>query len=367
MENGEMEEKTTLCIRVGKDTKAAADRLFRELGLPTSEAINIFFRKCIRMGGIPFEISLGNSQNMKKENKVEMGNVVNEKIGGFEMTTENKETIIPWFLDYTGTTDILLDGGAENVKEFFDSIKQFEEELGVKVLLTIVTGSACESARSKYIQFQNLAENYGMPGLFDGVIAEYCGYNIKGEQKDDQLLRPIDGRIEQRRAEIEELAKEYGGELNPNNKTYYNILFPDTISEESLKEFRDRAKALMNQSDINPIMYYDDYGKECDIKEDARAKYNSVRMKVNNYRNKYNVAFVMVGGDSKGEDLMMYTENKKVFEEMGIGSAFMAPRNIGELQTTDENVMVGEWDNAKGVVDCARRAIPGLKAKLVIR
>jgi len=365
MENGEMGKTSALSIRVDKYTKEDADRLFAELGLSTSAAINIFLKQSVRMGGIPFEISLGNVSKIKKENKDQMENVVNRRMGEFEMTTENKETIIPWFLDYTGTTDILLDGGAENVKEFFDSIKQFEEELGVKVLLTIVTGSACESARSKYIQFQNLAENYGMPGLFDGVIAEYCGYNIKGEQKDDQLLRPIDGRIEQRRVEVEELAKEYGGEINPNNKTYYNVLFPDTISEESLKEFSDRAKSLMNQSDINPIMYYDEYGKECDIKEDARAKYNSVRMKVNNYRNEYNVAFVVVGGDSKGEDLMMYTENKKLFEEMGIGSAFMAPRNIGELQTTDENVMVGEWDNAKGVVECSLRAIPRLKEKVI--
>ena len=31
--------------------------------------------------------------------------------------------VIPLFLDYTGTTDLLLKGGADNVKKFFEAIR----------------------------------------------------------------------------------------------------------------------------------------------------------------------------------------------------------------------------------------------------
>ena len=366
MEKGEVEEKTTLCIRVGKYTKAAADRLFRELGLPTSEAINIFLKKCIRMGGIPFEISLGESQEMKKR-KEDMNPIDDKKITINEMTTDNKETIIPWFLDYTGTTDLLLEGGVENVKEFFDAIKEYQEELGVKVLITIVTGSARESARAKYIQLQNLAKNYGMPDLFDGVIAEYYGYYINEERNNDKLILPIDRRIEQNRAVIEGLVREYGGKINSKNETYINAIFPKDIERAKLVEFCKMADALINQSDIRTVMSYDKYGKEGDIKEEERSKYNAVRMKVNIYRKKYNVAFVLIGGDSQEEDLMMYTKNKMFFDLAEIGIAFMAPRNLGNLENADKNIIIGNWDNARGIIECARRVIPEIKKRMIKR
>ena len=55
-------ESTNLNIRTDKDIKIAAERIFEELGLNMTTAINIFLRQTIRENGIPFELKL-NSPN----------------------------------------------------------------------------------------------------------------------------------------------------------------------------------------------------------------------------------------------------------------------------------------------------------------
>lgn len=51
-------ESTNLNIRTDKEVKAAAERIFAELGLNMTTAINIFLRQTIRENGIPFDITL---------------------------------------------------------------------------------------------------------------------------------------------------------------------------------------------------------------------------------------------------------------------------------------------------------------------
>lgn len=51
-------ETTNLNIRTDKQVKMAADKIFEELGLNMSTAVNIFLRQTIRENGIPFELSL---------------------------------------------------------------------------------------------------------------------------------------------------------------------------------------------------------------------------------------------------------------------------------------------------------------------
>lgn len=43
-------------IRIDAEVKPAVSELFRELGLDMSTAINIFLRKCLLAGGLPFEV-----------------------------------------------------------------------------------------------------------------------------------------------------------------------------------------------------------------------------------------------------------------------------------------------------------------------
>jgi len=51
-------ETTNLNIRTDKEVKLAAEKIFEELGLTMTTAINIFLRQTIRENGIPFELKL---------------------------------------------------------------------------------------------------------------------------------------------------------------------------------------------------------------------------------------------------------------------------------------------------------------------
>ena len=51
-------ESTNLNIRTDKEVKIAAERIFEELGLNMTTAVNIFLRQTIRENGIPFELKL---------------------------------------------------------------------------------------------------------------------------------------------------------------------------------------------------------------------------------------------------------------------------------------------------------------------
>ena len=53
-----MAETTNLSIRMDKELKEQAERLFSELGMNMTTAFNIFVRQAVRQGKIPFEISL---------------------------------------------------------------------------------------------------------------------------------------------------------------------------------------------------------------------------------------------------------------------------------------------------------------------
>lgn len=49
---------TNLNIRTDKDVKEKAEKIFNELGLNMTSALNIFLRTAIRERGIPFELKL---------------------------------------------------------------------------------------------------------------------------------------------------------------------------------------------------------------------------------------------------------------------------------------------------------------------
>lgn len=51
-------ESANLNIRTDKEVKAAAEKIFNELGLNMTTAVNIFLRQTIRENGIPFDLHL---------------------------------------------------------------------------------------------------------------------------------------------------------------------------------------------------------------------------------------------------------------------------------------------------------------------
>ncbi len=270
------------------------------------------------------------------------------------------ENVIPLFLDYSGTTDLLLKGGAENVKRFFDAIISLQEKLKSEVQITMVTGSAFETAKSKHKLLNELAGNYGLTNLFDGVVAEYCGFIIK--RSESQRLLGLDPRILSKRNEIEELAEQYYGRISSDVTSMYNVTF-ENITRAELSSFAEEAEKIIGSPEIEAIIYYDDYGKECDIKPKQHTKSEAVYMLVKKLKERYSIPFVIVGGDSQDEDLKMYTQNKKRLEEMGLKTIFIAPSNIGEMQRQDRYIITGKWENSDGIVD----AIQKLQSRINIK
>lgn len=57
-----------MSFRVDKDLKKQADSLFRELGLNTSVALNMFLAQCVRNQALPFTPSRIEKNNAKEEN-----------------------------------------------------------------------------------------------------------------------------------------------------------------------------------------------------------------------------------------------------------------------------------------------------------
>ena len=51
-------ESTNLNIRTDKAVKIAAEKIFEELGMNMTTAVNIFLRQTIRENGMPFELKL---------------------------------------------------------------------------------------------------------------------------------------------------------------------------------------------------------------------------------------------------------------------------------------------------------------------
>lgn len=51
-------DSTNLNIRTDKEVKLAAEKIFTELGLTMSTAVNLFLRQTVRENGIPFALTL---------------------------------------------------------------------------------------------------------------------------------------------------------------------------------------------------------------------------------------------------------------------------------------------------------------------
>lgn len=51
-----MAKTANINVRIDPETKASAEELFASFGITVSDAINIFLRKSIMEGGLPFEV-----------------------------------------------------------------------------------------------------------------------------------------------------------------------------------------------------------------------------------------------------------------------------------------------------------------------
>ena len=58
-----MADTTNLSIRIDRDLKDKADRIFNDMGMSLTTAITVFVRQAVRQKKIPFEISLLDNQS----------------------------------------------------------------------------------------------------------------------------------------------------------------------------------------------------------------------------------------------------------------------------------------------------------------
>lgn len=72
-------------IRIDDDVKTKADKLFGELGLNMSTAVNIFLKQSLRQGGIPFEITARTDAFYSKTNMDRLNkSIMNAELGKLE-------------------------------------------------------------------------------------------------------------------------------------------------------------------------------------------------------------------------------------------------------------------------------------------
>ena len=85
---------TNLNIRTDKDVKEQADKIFAELGLNMTTAINMFLRTVIRVKGIPFEIKL-EVPNDETKKAIEVGREIakDKNIKGYKSIEELKDAL----------------------------------------------------------------------------------------------------------------------------------------------------------------------------------------------------------------------------------------------------------------------------------
>ena len=76
-----------LQVRVDKETKKQASAIYASLGMDLSTAVRVFLKKSILIGGMPFEVSIGETRAQAMLSLQKMRDI-SEANGNSEMTFE---------------------------------------------------------------------------------------------------------------------------------------------------------------------------------------------------------------------------------------------------------------------------------------
>ena len=88
-----MNNSTNLNIRIDKTIKEKSEKVFEDLGLNMTTAINIFLRQVIRVNGIPFEIK-GNVPNQETIETIEESiAIANDNSKGYSNIEDLKKAL----------------------------------------------------------------------------------------------------------------------------------------------------------------------------------------------------------------------------------------------------------------------------------
>ena len=97
-------EATNVTLRMDRGLKEQADNLFAELGLTFTAAVNLFIRKSLRTGGIPFDVDMSPARTDRaamdaafeqllasREAQAKLGRIVTGNPGGSGMSLSADE------------------------------------------------------------------------------------------------------------------------------------------------------------------------------------------------------------------------------------------------------------------------------------
>ena len=87
-----MSLNATVKARVDENVKFEVDKIFKEIGLNTSQAINIFLKKVIAERGIPFDLKIPNQETLEAMKDVKNGTNL-EKITFQDLQDDMKKCI----------------------------------------------------------------------------------------------------------------------------------------------------------------------------------------------------------------------------------------------------------------------------------
>lgn len=88
-----MNNSTNLNIRIDKSVKENSEKVFEDLGLNMTTAINMFLRQVIRVNGIPFEIK-GNTPNQETIEAMEESiRLANDNTKGYSNIEDLKKAL----------------------------------------------------------------------------------------------------------------------------------------------------------------------------------------------------------------------------------------------------------------------------------
>lgn len=262
--------------------------------------------------------------------------------------------LIPIFLDWTGTINEILSTnkelGAKKLKNFFDSIKNLENETNSKALITIITGGSLSNSKARLNILNELSTNYHMPNLFPFIIAEYCGYLVESNGSTYKLDSIPTDLLEKKETIKNVLNPSANIKINSDIKTYINLVFPDEIERKDYISYTEKIKELVGNN-YDFLASFDEYGKEFDIKSKTTTKQRAVTSMMPIILDKYpryHIPFILTGGDTEQEDLPMALADTGEIKIIPI-----APNNHNIHQEIIDklNVIVGNGSNIEGITD----------------
>lgn len=251
-----------------------------------------------------------------------------------------KKKVIPFFFDYVGGIDDILDEGIKNFIMFLNFIKKFQSEKNIEIRIVLITGLPFEAAKQRFRLLNHLAESYELPELFYGTSMEYSGFFM--DSKKITQLQMLDPRILEKRIDIEMIASQYDVELSKQYSSIYNLFFDKPISRSKMSELSEKLDTAINCDDIETVTYFDKYGCEIDIKNKKQSKSTAILSIMNILKSEYDIPLVVIGGAPLKVNWEMYINSKEELNKMGYNVLDIITTEFeeaSEINRDDQNVI----------------------------